>query len=304
MVATTLHRANRLLQCDPDGSPDAGKGPGAGFRFFQVSTWPDVRETYGLLHACYLRKGLIDPDPTGLRYTHYNLLPSSATFGARGRGRVVATFSLIPDTPGFGLPMDALYGRELDPLRREGRKPGEISGLAVDPGYRAVSLLLILNLVRMLHAYSSRLDLTDLVVACHPRHARMYERMFLFEPFGPVRTYRAVNDAPAVALRLDLVGVQERYRAAFGDGDGLYRFFFLDRVLDYPDTALREGAFSQDVIRRLLSLRPALADVLESREPGLVERLTGWRSRAARRFFEHVRLTAGSVPAAPAFLPA
>ena len=280
MISTALLRANRIFPYPPRaGTPSSARVPR--FQFLQVTRWPDVRGAFSLLYRNYLRRGLIGPDPAGLRFTVQNLLPESATFAAKVPGRVVATFSVIPDTAPLGLPMEALYAGELARLRAEGRRPAEVSGLAVDPAFRAVSLLLILNLVRMLYAYAQATQVTDLVVACHPRHARLYERLFLFEPFGPLRTYRAVNDAPAVALRLDLTCIRDRYLGTYGDAS-LYRFFFMDRVFARSQPPVRAGAMTKAACRRLLSVRPEFLALLEEKAPDLVEQITGWSPKKKR----------------------
>ncbi len=301
MISTALVRANRIAPPSTrSGRPTAGRPPR--FQFVQATRWPDVRGAFGLLYRNYLERGLIRPDPAELRFTVHNLLPESATFAAKVPGRVVATFSVIPDTPSLGLPMDTLYAAELARLRARGRRPAEVSGLAVDPAFRPLSLLLILNLVRMLHAYAQATGVTDLVVACHPRHARLYERLFLFDPFGPLRTYRAVNDAPAVALRLDLTCVRDRYLGAHGDAC-LYRFFFVDRVFSRPRTALRAGAMTKAACRRLLSLRPEFLELLEDKAPEVLERITGWSPRGGRPKQLVLPFPTPAGPA-PGFLPA
>ncbi len=277
MISTALLRANRILPFPARaGSPANARVPR--IQFLQATRWPDVQGAFALLYRNYLRRGLIGPDPVGLRFTVHNLLPESATFAAKIPGRVVATFSVIPDTAPLGLPMEALYASELARLRSQGRRPAEVSGLAVDPAFRPISLLLILNLVRMLYAYARATKVTDLVVACHPRHARLYERLFLFEPFGPLRTYRAVNDAPAVALRLDLSHVQDRYLCAYGDAS-LYRFFFVDRVFDRPGVPIGAGAMTKAACRRLLSVRPEFLALLEEKAPDLLKQISGWSPR-------------------------
>lgn len=277
MIASACKKAETLLRVPLSAGPSA-----APIRFSQASRWPELRGAFSLLYQNYLAKGLLRPDPLGLRYTHYNLLPESATFVAATPARTLATFSLIPDTRSFGLPMDALYRKELDRLRT-GTRPAEISGLAVAPSYESVSLLLILNLVRLMYHYAGKIGVTDLVVACHPRHARLYTRLFGFEQMGPLRTYRAVNDAPAVALRLCLADAEERYRAEYGAGEGLHGFFFRQLVAP-PLEPLRAGAMDPAAARQLLALRPDLVEALEAGDPGLVGRLTGWHLPTARRF--------------------
>ena len=54
--------------------------------FLQASEWPDVQGAFSLLYRSYLQRQLIKPNTIGLRYTHYNLLPETATFVARAEG--------------------------------------------------------------------------------------------------------------------------------------------------------------------------------------------------------------------------
>jgi hypothetical protein len=112
--------------------------------------------------------------------------------------------SLIPDSA-IGVPCDDLYAAELAPLRACGRRIAEVSALAIHEQWRDVGLLVVRKLVQMIALYAHRLaDLDTLCIAVNPRHARFYESCLRFQRFGALKAYPAVNDAPAVALRLDL----------------------------------------------------------------------------------------------------
>lgn len=277
MLASILHK---LTQFQPRerGAPEplVPDLPLERLRYEQAREWPEISGAFRLLHDCYARRGLITPTPRGLRYTHLNLLPTSATFLAKHRDQVVATFSLVVDTAPFGLPMDVLYAAELAPLRAQGRRVAEISGLAVDPPYQPIGVHLVFNLVRILYRYARKVDVSDLVLACHPRHARFYQRVFLFTPLGERRSYRAVNDAPAVAVRLDLTDLEARYRRSSNDAHAdLYRFLFTDEVLRCPETPVQAAPLSRSVLRRLCALQPETAAALEEGQPGLLGTLTG-----------------------------
>jgi hypothetical protein len=273
--ADRLARMHRPEEAGPEGGLAPIPLPPLEFR--QADDWPTARQAFGLVYENYRSKGLIAENGCGLRYTHFNLLPETATFVACAEGETVATFSLVIDSRPFGLPMDSLYGQELGSLRTAGRKVAEISGLAVDSRYRPISIHLIMNLVKMMYTYANKMEVTDLVLACHPRHARLYERLFFFRKFGELRSYKAVNDAPAVAVRLDLTTVEELYQDAYDvDAFNLYRFYFTDDVFRCAAAALRAGAFGHEVNRTLLALQPSLIDALESACPGMVFRLTGW----------------------------
>jgi hypothetical protein len=125
-------------------------------------------------------------------------------FVARAGGAVVATVSVIADSV-LGLPCDELYAAELAAFRATGRRLGEVSALAVSDAWRGAGLATLRALVRVVGVYGrdiARLD--DLCIAVHPRHAPFYEGLLRFTRFGGLKTYDAVNGAPAVGLRLDL----------------------------------------------------------------------------------------------------
>lgn len=304
MIASVVRRIQQLHAPATDAaSSPLAEPPIPPLRFHQASAWREVREAFSLLYQSYREKGLIAENPYGLRFTHFNLLPESGSFVVKADDQVIATLSVLADSRHFGLPMAELYREELAGLQTDGRQLAEISGLAIDPRYAPLSILLVMNLVKMLYRYSVELGVTDLVAACHPRHARLYRRLFLFEPIGEVRTYRSVNDAPAVALRLDLTRVEERYREVYDeDGFTLYRFLFSDEVFKCSGDTLRVGAFSQKTIRELLSVQPGIAHTLEAKRPGLVRELTGHRDLS--EFWEgRWADLAGALSPVPAFVP-
>ena len=254
------------------------------FSFAQASEWSEVRGAFHLLYENYREKGLIPQNRLGLRFTRFNLLPESATFYAEADGQIIATVSLIVDSEAFGLPMGDLYRAELEPLRRDGSKLAEISGLAIDPRYQEHSLTLLVHLIKLFFAYAQKLDVTDLVIACHPKHSRLYKRLFLFDDLGGYRSYGRLNDAPAVAVRLRVAEAESLYREAYdNDTFNLHTFLFTDEVFRWPDTALRAQAFTKETYQELLDLQPLLETELEGASPGLVRRLSGRAAAAWHR---------------------
>ena len=304
MIASVVRRIQQMHTAGAQGASVAlAEPPIPPLTFQQASEWQEVREAFSLLYRSYRKKGLISQNPYKLRVTHYNLLPESGSFVVKADDEVIATLSVLADSRHFGLPMAELYRAELADLRADGRSLAEISGLAIDRRYSPLSILLVMNLVKMLYRYSVKLGVTDLVAACHPRHARLYQRLFLFEPIGELRTYRSVNDAPAIALRLDLTHVKERYQDVYHeDGFTLYRFLFSDEVFKCSGVALCVGAFSQRAVRELLMVQPEFAHILEAERPGLVRELTGQRDLAE---FGQGRWSAfaGALSPVPAFVP-
>jgi hypothetical protein len=144
------------------------------------------------------------PSADGRRPNPYHAISCTAVFVARAGASVVATVSLIADSA-LRLPCDALYGAELAGFRATGRRLAEVSALAVGEAWRGPGLGMMRGLVRAVGVYGrdiARVD--DLCIAVHPRHAPFYEGLLRFRRFGGLKTYDAVNGAPAVGLRLDL----------------------------------------------------------------------------------------------------
>src|SRR4051812_47591688 len=76
---------------------------------------------FRIVYNSYVRSGLCLPNPTGLRVTPFQLCPSSQIFvGVLGE-EVVSTVTLVPDAE-KGLPMESMFGTEIDGLRNEGRR--------------------------------------------------------------------------------------------------------------------------------------------------------------------------------------
>ena len=154
-----------------------------------------------LVHDEYVARGYMTRDASGTRIGWHQTLPSTRVYVARDAGRVIATISLVPDSV-HGLPCDALYPWELAAMRARGERIAEVAALAIDPGYRSTGRETVRALIHAVAAAAR--SFTTLCITVNPRHARFYETRLGFESFGPVRSYAAVNGAPAVPLRLDV----------------------------------------------------------------------------------------------------
>ncbi len=169
-----------------------------------ATTIEEFDAAFRLVHDQYVARGYMAPSATGRRITPYHALPSTRVFVARAAGRVVGTVSLVPDSPDL-MPCDALYHRELAPLRIAERRLAEVSSLAVDERLRGVGLSIVRSLVQVVAVYASRVARVDeLCITVHPHHAKFYETLLGFRRLAGPKPYEAVGGAPAVALRLDL----------------------------------------------------------------------------------------------------
>ncbi|HOX07178.1 MAG TPA: hypothetical protein PK280_12310 [Planctomycetota bacterium] len=272
MPNVPTNRLSRILQ--------AVEGQGFSTRTVAVAPWAPVagwnitvasdrqsrERAWRLVHEVYCDKGYQPNRDLGMRLLLQDALPESTTFLAESDPHgthPLATLTLIPDSP-LGLPMDALYGRELDALRAAGRRPCEIAKLVACVEERS-GMELLLHLFKLAYLSARRLgDCTDFVVTVSPRHEKYYRRLLLFEPIGETRPYDAVNGVLASPLRLDLLTAEDRYREKFGRMSGpgnLHAFFVNDQepaILDW----LRSGRrpMSEEDLRHFMVER---SDLLE-----------------------------------------
>ncbi len=137
--------------------------------------------------------------------------------------------SLVRDAR-LGLPMEAIYEREIDQRRRQGIRLAEVSCLADARKSETCSFSGLLRLMALTAQCAVRRGVDQLVIAVHPRHAAFYQCFIAFEPIGEEKTYSAVCDKPAVAMVLDL------NRLSFDHPKAYKRLFgkpFSDEVLRY-----------------------------------------------------------------------
>lgn len=155
--------------------------------------------------------------------------PNKITLVAYQDDRVVGTLTLGLDSPA-GMVVDQLYKTEADALRAQGRKPCDITRLAIDQDIKSKSVLAALFHLSFIYGRNIH-QATDFLIEVNPRHVLFYERMLGFVPFGDEKICPRVN-APAVLLRLDLAIADEqivRYGGLGSSATGvksIYPYFF------------------------------------------------------------------------------
>jgi hypothetical protein len=130
---------------------------------------------------------------------------------AQKAGRLMGTLTVRPDTA-HGLLAEGTYADDIQKMRRQGHRLGELVRLAVEEGadWRAALDALVQSaylITRVVHA------LTDVVIEVNPRHVRFYQRVFGFAAAAAERFCERVG-APSVLLRLDLERFGQRLQVA------------------------------------------------------------------------------------------
>lgn len=219
-----LHPILRLLPRIPDSVPD-------GLAFKIAETAEELESAFRLLHDAYVKRGLMQPHPSGMRVTPYHALPSSTTLIGKIGHRVVATLTIIRDNP-MGLPCDAFT--DLSGLRKGGTRVAEISSLAIERGLRRTLLFHLLKYTYELCAGFLGVDHLIAALTTDSGSHQFYESILFFKPLENKRETRPSfsNFRPVIAEHLQLEaayhGFENAYsgRAAHRD---LFRFFAKDR---------------------------------------------------------------------------
>jgi hypothetical protein len=170
----------------------------------------DFERAFQLLHDCYVKSGLMDPHPSGLRCNSYSFLPNTAIIVLKLNHRVIGTVSLIRDST-MGLPSDEKYKDENDKLRTNGKVLTEVSALAIDPEFRNRGHMLTLMLMKYLYNYAKTKSDTDyLICTIHPRAEDFYRALWGFERRGEVVSYNYVKGALAVFMFMEVSEANEK----------------------------------------------------------------------------------------------
>lgn len=185
--------------------------PGIG-RDIQVkvaSERSEWEEAYLLVAQNYRNRGYEPADAKGLRFTPFHALPDTTTFVAKHAGHVVATLTLVMDNTLLGLPLECIYGPELQALRLEGRRLGEVTSLA-DTGLGVREFLQVfVTMIKLMVHYHVGHGGDTCVITVNPRHRAFYSKVIGFTPLGPCRSYPCVQDAPAEAYVVDMATMKQ-----------------------------------------------------------------------------------------------
>ena len=172
-------------------------------QFSVATTIHDVLRAWRLVYDAYRRIDLIDVNAHRIHTNSYAASPSAAVvFGELG-DQVETTLTAIHDSDA-GLPLDSVYRKELDALRKDGRQLSEIGLFADRRESIGRSVGALLDLIRLAFYYTLRSDDTTVIIGVHPHHIGFYKRLFGFELLGDVRPYEAANGKPVALLQLPI----------------------------------------------------------------------------------------------------
>lgn len=171
------------------------------FRIAQ--TRKDRASAFRLTHSGYVRAGLCEPNPHGMRVTRHQLLASTDILISQLRGETICTMSLIVDSVA-GLPLESIYPDEVERRRRAGLVLAEVGCLADRREDPRRGFPVFMELCRLTAQAAKFRGVEQLLLAVHPRHGKFYRRFLAFEQIGDVQAYEAVCGQPAVLMMLPI----------------------------------------------------------------------------------------------------
>jgi hypothetical protein len=159
---------------------------------------------FRLVHNVYNRSGLSSPNPLGMRVMKHHLSDSTDILVAKRAGEVVFTSTLVQDAE-HGLPLESLFSAELDAMRSERIRLAEVSCLASDLAAESKSAQfeMMVRMISLTLQTARRRGVDRLLLAVHPRHAKIYQRLFGCILCSDVKEYAAVRGNPAVLCMHD-----------------------------------------------------------------------------------------------------
>jgi hypothetical protein len=177
--------------------------PAAGLVYRVARDIEEVSTAWRMVYMAYRRGGLIEPNPHRMHTAPQAVGGHAAVIAGYIGPLCCSTLTAFADNPA-GLPLDRVYGAELQALRAEGRVLMEVGLFADRRKQLSRTAEALFQLMRYAFYYGLRSRITDFVIGVHPRHARFYTRAFGFETLGQAKSYPAVNNRPVVLLRGDL----------------------------------------------------------------------------------------------------
>jgi len=197
----------------------------------------ELEKAYRLVYREYVRREYTSENSIGLRYSIFNVLPQTTTFIALVELRVIATATIIFDSP-LGLPLDQIYSRQLAGLRAGSKKLCEVSMLATDSDFfkSSTGTKQFTKHSFMLHFFKVLLDYVTyfikydvMCIAVHPKSSSIFDTL-LFKDMGTVTAYPEVRGAPAIGKYLEVAKVKEGFSKA--GKEKLYDIFVTQRTSD------------------------------------------------------------------------
>lgn len=171
-----------------------------GLRQDVAHTLGEVLGAWRLVYRAYLAAGLINPNEQEIYACPQAITSNAAVILGTIGPLTVTTLTAIVDR-GQGLPIDQVFGAELQTLRQKGHSFMQVGLFADRRQLLSRCDEALLDLMRTAFYYGMHSGVSDIVVGVSPEHAAFYHRAFALEYVGEPRRYPMFNHTPVVLLR-------------------------------------------------------------------------------------------------------
>jgi hypothetical protein len=170
-------------------------------------------------------------------------VPGSAIFVAKQHNAIVGTISFYMDSV-MGLPMDEVYGEEVDTMRSRYARIAEVGSLAVLESRRDLGVITKLYQAGFRWAVATN---TQCVVACvRPSTRRVYSKMLLFKVLGKSKRLPRFLGTPSIPIALDITNAPALCREVHGgEPDSQSHKIFCDLHLPNSYSGFRAAQYLQ-----------------------------------------------------------
>lgn len=146
----------------------------------------------------------------GMRVMKHHLSDQTDVMVLKRQGTVVFTSTLVRDGE-YGLPLESLFGAEVQAMRNQGLRIAEVSCLASDITLqdKTQRFELFVELIGLVFQTARYHQVDRLLLAVHPRHAKVHQRMFGCTICSGVKKYAAVEGNPAVLCSHDFAQLDQ-----------------------------------------------------------------------------------------------
>tara|TARA_R110002049_G_scaffold285698_3_gene466865 strand:+ start:8580 stop:9395 length:816 start_codon:yes stop_codon:yes gene_type:complete len=178
-----------------------------------AETRSERQKAFHLVYDVYRQAGLMSENASKMRVTKHHLLETTDVLIARKESDVLFTISSIRDGA-YGLPLEQIFPDEVDAMRGEGLNLAEVSCVAskVPTSSKKLRFEILVKMMSIMAQQAQRNRVDRLLLAVHPRHAKVYQRLFGCKILSGEKSYAAVEDNPAVLCSHDFAELEiERY---------------------------------------------------------------------------------------------
>lgn len=153
--------------------------------------------------------------------------PNRITILSLHQEKIVGTVTVGYDSV-EGMLVDDIYKEEIDNLRAQGKRVGELSKLAIDENIGSKQLLA--SLIHIAYLYGVIHECTDAIIEIVPHHKSFYEKKLGFKQIGEEKMNKRVH-FPVLLMHLELEYMRKKIEELGGTGKeakdrSLYPYFF------------------------------------------------------------------------------